>query len=103
MYSLRSYITLKLLILFFVQSNAQSNSLTPFIKVDGEVTKPLTLTADDLSKMNRSTVSMKDHNGKEHSYTGVSIQEILEEAGVTMGSQLRKENLSKYLMVKCAD
>jgi DMSO/TMAO reductase YedYZ molybdopterin-dependent catalytic subunit len=46
---------------------------------------------------------MKDRDGKEHAYTGVSIQEILEQAGVTTGKQLRGENLTKYLLVKCAD
>src|SRR3954466_15444737 len=45
----------------------------------------------------------KHHDGKKHTYTGVAIQEILEKAGVTTGSQLRKENFSKYLIVKCAD
>jgi DMSO/TMAO reductase YedYZ molybdopterin-dependent catalytic subunit len=87
----------------FFQSIAQTNAVKPFVKVDGEVTKSLMLYADDLSKMKRSTVSMKDRDGKEHSYTGVAIQEILERAGVTTGKQLREKNLAKYLLVKCAD
>ena len=103
MRSFRFYITPGLFLLLFLHSTAQPNTAKPFVKVDGEVAKSLTLNIGGLSKMKRSTVTMKDHNGKEHSYTGVAIQEILEEAGVTMGIQLRKENLSKYLMVKCAD
>jgi len=48
-------------------------------------------------------VNLKDRDGKDHSYTGAPVQAILEKAGVTMGKQLRSKNLSKYLLVKCAD
>jgi DMSO/TMAO reductase YedYZ molybdopterin-dependent catalytic subunit len=82
---------------------AQEKTALPVVKVSGEVTTPLTLSATDFAKMKRSTVMMKDRDGKEHAYTGVSIQEILEQAGVTTGKQLRGENLTKYLLVKCAD
>ena len=73
------------------------------IKVSGEVTKPLQLQAGDLAKMKRTTVSLKDKDGNEHPYTGVPVAAILEEAGVTMGNQLRGKNLAKYMLVKCAD
>lgn len=46
---------------------------------------------------------MRDRDGKDISYTGITLQEILEMAGVAMGKQLRGENLTKYLLVKCAD
>jgi DMSO/TMAO reductase YedYZ molybdopterin-dependent catalytic subunit len=82
---------------------AQEKTAKPFLKVYGEVTKPLTLYPDDLVRMNRKTVNLKDRDGKEHPYTGAAVQEILEQAGATIGKQLRGENLTKYLMVKCAD
>ncbi|MBN9384328.1 MAG: molybdopterin-dependent oxidoreductase [Chitinophagaceae bacterium] len=75
----------------------------PAIKVSGEVTKPLQLQTADLAKMKRVTVSMRDRDGNEHPYTGVPVAEILDQAGVTTGKQLRGENLTKYLLVKCAD
>ncbi|HVW60675.1 MAG TPA: molybdopterin-dependent oxidoreductase [Puia sp.] len=75
----------------------------PVIKVSGEVTKTLQLQASDLAKMKRTTVSMKDRDGNEHPYTGVPVAEILDQAGVTTGKQLRGENLTKYMLVKCAD
>jgi DMSO/TMAO reductase YedYZ molybdopterin-dependent catalytic subunit len=102
MRSLRFYITFGLLS-FTLFSVAQENLAKPFVKVDGEVTKSLSLYANDLANMKRTTVIMKDHDGKEHSYSGVAIQQILEQAGVTIGNQLRKENLTKYLLIKCAD
>jgi len=53
--------------------------------------------------MKRVTVSMKDRDGNEHAYTGVAVADILEMAGVTIGRQLRGKNLTKYMLVKCAD
>src|SRR6476620_8127219 len=91
----RPYATIVFFALNFSPSTAQVNAIKPFVKVDGEVTKSLVLYADDLAKMKRSTVMMKDHDGIEHNYTGVAIQEIFESAGVTTGKQLRKENLTK--------
>ena len=84
MISLRLYITPFFLSMIFFQSTAQSNATKPFVKVDGEVTMPLSLYAEDLAKMNQRTVSMKDHDGKEVTYKGVTVQEILERSGVTI-------------------
>jgi DMSO/TMAO reductase YedYZ molybdopterin-dependent catalytic subunit len=89
------------LIIVLACSLAAANAQT--IKVSGEVTKPLQLQAADLAKMKRTTVLLKDRDGADHGYTGVPISEILDQAGVTTGKQLRGENLSKYLLVKCAD
>jgi hypothetical protein len=44
-----------------------------------------------------------DRDGKIYLYSGVPVAEILKQAGVTMGKELRGENLSKYLLVKEAD
>jgi len=82
---------------------AQDKVSPTFVKVTGEVTKPLTLYAADLAKMNKATVTLTDRDGKDHSYTGVPVLDILNSAGVTTGKQLRGENLSKYVLVKCAD
>src|SRR5579863_1358621 len=47
------------------------------VKVTGEVTTPLTLTASDLSAMPRTTDSARDKQGLMHHYSGVAIAEIL--------------------------
>ena len=54
-------------------AHAQVKETQPFIKVSGEVTKPLQLQVADLAKMKRTTVSLKDKDGNEHPYTGVPI------------------------------
>jgi DMSO/TMAO reductase YedYZ molybdopterin-dependent catalytic subunit len=82
---------------------AQEKEGEPYIKVEGEVTQPLKLYQSDLEKMKRMTLTHKDRDLKEQSYTGVPVAEILSRAGVTMGKQLRGENLAKYLLVTAAD
>ncbi|WP_229209476.1 molybdopterin-dependent oxidoreductase [Dyadobacter koreensis] len=46
---------------------------------------------------------MKDRDRKEHEFSGVALIEILENAGVTTGSNLRGENLAKYVLISAAD
>ena len=76
----------------------------PFVlKVSGEVAAPLQLSLNDLAAMPHHTVNLKDKDGNPHPYSGVAVQDILSKAGVTVGKELRGENLSKYLLAKCAD
>lgn len=94
-----------LIIAFFLHSFAwaQEPAKQATVKVEGEVTHPLQLTRADLGKMKRAEVHVTDHDGKEHAYSGVSLSDILQEAGVTMGPQLRGKNMAKYLLVRSAD
>jgi len=78
-------------------------SAQSFVKVSGEVTKELKLYEADIAKMNKTSVTLTDRDGKEHQYTGVPVLDILNTAGVSTGKQLHGENLSKYVLVKCAD
>lgn len=73
------------------------------LKISGEIVQPLELSLSDLSKMPQKEAILKDKEGKIHAYTGVSIQDILTWAKVPSGKDLHGENLSKYLLVKCAD
>lgn len=82
---------------------AQSSEADPFITVSGEVPKRVTLQESDLQKMNQVTVHRLDKEGQENSFTGTPLTEILSHCKVTTGSELRGENLSKYVLIKCAD
>ena len=73
------------------------------LTITGEVTKPLTLQAADLKAMTHTTVTAKDRDGKEHSYSGIPLADLLKQAGATMGGELRGKNLTKCLLVKAAD
>ncbi len=81
----------------------QPSAAQPTVRVVGEVLKPLTLTATDLTGMPRANAGAKDKQGVMHSFSGVALSTIFEQAGVTTGRQLRGENLAKYLLVTCAD
>lgn len=73
------------------------------VRVTGEVLQPLTLTVADMTALPRTTVSANDKQGISHSYTGVALSEIFKRAGVTTGAQLRGKNMTKYVLVSCAD
>ncbi len=90
---------LALLFVLFLFNNAFAQTLT----VSGEVIKPLTLTTDELKAMVHTEVMGKDHDGKEHRYSGVPLIELLKQAGATVGSELRGKNLAKYVIVKASD
>jgi DMSO/TMAO reductase YedYZ molybdopterin-dependent catalytic subunit len=96
--SLRFILFVFVCLFFFAQVQAQGT-----IKVEGEVTTPLTLTKPDLDKLPALTVRAMDHDGKEHVYGGVALAEVLRQAGVTLGAQLRGDNLTKYILVSAAD
>ena len=83
--------------------HAQESATQPMVRVSGEVLTPLELTLETLAKMERHTVTLAGRSGEERAFTGVAVQNILELAGVTTGAQLRGENLTKYLLVRCAD
>jgi DMSO/TMAO reductase YedYZ molybdopterin-dependent catalytic subunit len=81
---------------------AQPSSPLPLL-IDGEVEKALKLGMPELQKLKQTEVTAKDHSGKPRLYNGVALFDILKEAGVTLGSQLRGKNLLKYVTVKSAD
>jgi DMSO/TMAO reductase YedYZ molybdopterin-dependent catalytic subunit len=95
---MRIHFIICLILAFSLHSMGQGT-----VKISGEVTKPVSISSEELSKMKRSTVIMKDKDGRDHVYGGVAIQDILGLAGVTTGDQLRGEHLTKYVLAKCAD
>ena len=45
----------------------------------------------------------KDHDGKESTFEGVPLVEVLKSAGVKFGQDLRGKALATYLLVEAAD
>lgn len=74
-----------------------------YFTVEGEVEKPLKIGISELGQMQQHTAEVKDSDGNTHTYTGVRLSDILLQAGATLGSQLRGENLVKYVLVKAVD
>jgi DMSO/TMAO reductase YedYZ molybdopterin-dependent catalytic subunit len=89
------------MVLIFNTGFCQDNSAS--FTVGGEVLRPLKLSVKELSALKSSEVKAKDRDGKEHTFKGVMLWTILDSAGVTLGKDLRGENLAKYLLVKASD
>lgn len=88
---------------FSTNLSAQTSSKEAVVKVEGEVLKTLSLSLSDLAKMPHIEAIMKDREGKMQQYSGVPVIEILKQAGVTLGKELRGENLTKYMLVRGSD
>lgn len=87
-----------------VDDAAATRPAGALLSVEGEVAKPLSLSAEALSKLPRKDVKAKDHGGVEATYSGVPMRAVLLEAGVPLGQhRMRGENLSRYLVVVAAD
>ena len=82
----------------------QPSALPPqVLNVGGEVAHPLKMSATDLAKLPRQTVSAKDHDGKPTTFEGVALVEVLRLAGVEFGEKLRGKSLALFLVVDAAD
>jgi DMSO/TMAO reductase YedYZ molybdopterin-dependent catalytic subunit len=74
----------------------------PSVQVTGTVKQALSLTADHLAKMPRASVRTTN-NGMETIYEGVWLHEVLKNAGVPQGSELRGKALSSYVIAEAQD
>jgi len=74
----------------------------PTLKILGDLPKPLTLTASELSSMPRTKITVSAHN-QTGDYEGVSLRELLTRAGVPAGEALRGAELAKTVIVSGAD
>lgn len=89
-------------IVAFGQTKQISAPAAQVLSVGGEVARPLKLSAADLAKLPRHTVSAKDH-GKPATFEGVALVEVLRLAGVEFGEKLRGKSLALFLVVDAAD
>ncbi|MGY3215404.1 molybdopterin-dependent oxidoreductase [Mucilaginibacter sp. HD30] len=90
-----------ILICFLVAISITANAQA--VIVSGEVTMPLNIDKAELQKFKQVSVIYKDKAGKDHTYSGVLLGDILQKAGVTSGAALRGLNLTKYVMAEAAD
>jgi hypothetical protein len=85
------------------QTQPTKRASEPVLTVSGEVSLPLKLSPAELAKLPRSIVKAKGHDGKEASFEGIALIEILKLAGVEFGEHLRGKSLANYLLVEAAD
>ncbi len=87
----------------FGQTDTATASNAVLLTVSGEVARPLKITAADLAKLPRRSVRAKGHDGKESSFDGVELSDVLKLAGVKFGEQLRGKDLALFLVVGATD
>lgn len=92
-----------LFVLWFVTGMSAAQDKGATLSVSGEVEKPLQLTLSDLSKMPRRSVKTKNHDGKDITYEGVELREVLSRAGVKFGEEMRGKAVASYVLIQAAD
>ena len=90
-------------VLFWIVFSGFPQDNTASFTVEGEVLNPLKMTVRELAGLRTSQVKASDKDGKDHTYEGVMLWEILRSAGVTLGKDLRGEHLTKYILVTASD
>jgi DMSO/TMAO reductase YedYZ molybdopterin-dependent catalytic subunit len=70
---------------------------------DGVAKPALQLTLADIAGMPRTTLQGKTHDGKEHTFEGVAVPELLHRAGLPQGEDVRGPMLARYLLVSAHD
>ena len=70
--------------------------------VDGDVTKPLSLTTAEFKSLPRTKVEVKSEKGTVNVYEGVLASELLKIAGVPLG-QMRSGVVASYAIASAAD
>jgi DMSO/TMAO reductase YedYZ molybdopterin-dependent catalytic subunit len=72
-------------------------------RVGGDVERPQQWTMDDLAALPRREVRARDRDGKEATFAGVALVDLLRLAGVPLGQELRGPHLATYLLIEAAD
>jgi hypothetical protein len=77
----------------------------PILKVGGDVLTPAQLKLSDLSRMPRLDVRVKDRDGDNVTYSGVSLTEVLRAGGLKLdpSSVPTRDIVSSYILVQAAD
>jgi len=72
------------------------------LKIEGAVTTPLSLTAEDLDKMPRATATLTA-DGNTTTYEGVLLYDILVKAGWQFGRGMTGKGMASYLIATGKD
>jgi DMSO/TMAO reductase YedYZ molybdopterin-dependent catalytic subunit len=95
------------LVVFGGALSARAQSSPPAetaLTVTGAVDKPLSLSIRDLQNMPHKTIKVSNsHDGKEETYEGVPLADLLAQAGVPSGEKIRGAAMATYVEADAAD
>jgi hypothetical protein len=89
--------------IFAFAQSPEAQSGAAILTVAGDVASPAQFKAEDLAKMPRQTVTVRDEDGGTISYEGVLLREVLARAGAPLGKELRGKALASYVLAKAHD
>jgi len=76
----------------------------PSLTITGAVTSPLTLSVAGLEKMPQTTLRVVNpHSHQPETYQGVSLDALLQQAGVPHGEAIRGKWMTAYVLATAAD
>ena len=74
------------------------------LRVDGEISKTLSLTAEDISRLPHQSATVTEHDGTKATYSGVALRDVLLQAGVPIGpGELRGKSQGLFVVAEGAD
>jgi hypothetical protein len=76
---------------------------TSTLSVGGDVRTPLSITPAELKAMARTSVEVKDEDGRTVKYEGVLVGELPKRAGATLGSDMRGNAMTTYVLASASD
>src|SRR5262245_66573201 len=80
----------------------QAPAAAGVLTIGGAVTYPLSVTADELKRMPRTKVEIKEE-GRTVAYEGVLVGEVLKRAGAPLGGELRGNAVASYVVASARD
>jgi hypothetical protein len=83
--------------------STSQDTVASTLSVGGDVRSPLSITPAELKAMPRTTVDVKDEDGRTMKYEGVLVGELLKRAGATLGSDMRGNALTTYVLASASD
>jgi DMSO/TMAO reductase YedYZ molybdopterin-dependent catalytic subunit len=80
-------------------------SSVPFVQVGGEVPRPFILGGEELLKLPRAAVHAKDRDGKEVTFSGVPLFEVLQAAGLKFdpATMPSRGAVAAYVVIEAKD
>jgi hypothetical protein len=82
---------------------AQERPHTGTLVVVAAPAPPLTLTPADLLKMPRTTITVKQPDGRGVTHEGVLVAEVLKRVGAPLGKALRGDAMATYIVASATD
>ena len=86
-----------------VQSDEPAVPAPARLEVVNDAGTTFKFTLADLEQLSKQDVTAKDHKGEHAKYTGVLVADVLKQAEVKLGGQLRGKLLANYLLVEASD